>query len=327
MANDVAVTTGKSMFKHPERFLSVLVIGSLLVAAGIFIFPWITLALTNTIWMMIMFAIFAFLGIILVNKRLWASVFVFSDIISKRALGIVIQMDKFIIAENNIKKMEERRDFFGEESKKVTKQGEALNMKINSKMAEIEKLNDRAIAAKNNNLAQDAAIALNKKELVEKSIETLIPLRNGLTGLREKCQVIYKDIDYKIQIKKNELEEKKDLFATASAGQKALSAAWKALKGDPDENAMAEMAMDALNDSIANDLASMKDDYAKITDITKDIQLDNAAAEIRGLKKLENLELNSIDMKNLKARTKEPVQLKIHVAGKIDQTHEGLLDD
>ena len=163
--------------------------------------------------------------------------------------------------------------------------------------------------------------------MLEKSIEILIPLRNGLAGLTEKCQTIYKDIDYKIQLKRDELEEKKDLYATANAGKKALSAAWKALKGDPDENAMAEMAMDALNDSIANDLASMKEDYYKITDITKDIQLDNAAAEIRGLKKLENLELNSLNMANLKARTKEPIRLKNHIPGQIDKSHERLLDD
>lgn len=319
--------TKKSIFKRPERLASLALVGGLFTLIGIYILPFVTLALTNTIYFGIMLAIAGFLGIILLNKRLWQSFFYLSDLFAKKAMGFVIQMDPFIIAEQHIHKMEEQKEIFYEQSKLVDKQKELLNKKIAERVQKIEHLNNRSLAADKNQMPEEAALSLRQKEKLESGLNRLIPLRDGLTNMGNNLEKIYKNIGFVIEEKKFDLEENKDLYNSLTAGSKALSTAMKIFNGDPDENLNLQMSMDALNDDMAEKLAGMKRDYATITNFTKSVDLDNAAYEMAAMKKLENLETNKLQISALKDRAREKVPVRLRAAGQIDKSsHAGLLE-
>lgn len=318
----------KSIFKRPERLASIAIVLGILAVIGVYVLPFLTLALTNAIWFGITLAIAGVLAIILFNKRLWSSFFYLSDLISKKALGVIIEMDPFIIAEQNIKKMEEQKEIFYDQSKQVDKQKELLNKKIAERMQKIEQLDNRAETAKANNLLPEMGLAIRQKERLEAGMNRLIPLRDGLSNMGRNLDTIYKNIGLVIQEKKFDLEENKDIYNTLTAGSKALSTAVRIFKGDPDEKLNLELSMEAMNNDMAEKLASMKKDYSTISDFTRSIDLDNATYETAGLKKLENLETNRMQINALKDRSREKVPVQNYIPGKVqNSSHAGLLDD
>ncbi len=327
--NDIQETSkGKSMFKHPERLASVLIIGGIVAVIGVYVLPFLTLALTNMVYFGIACAIAGFLAIILFNKRLWSSVFYLSDMLSKKALGIIIEMDPFIIAEKRVANMVTQQNIFSDEAKKVLSQKELLNAKINERMKAIETLEVRARTAKNNNMPEEFSNIERDRARKQNGLDRLIPLRNSLEKLYDNLIKIYKKIGYTISDTKSELEDKKDLFASLTAGRNALSTALKIFKGDPDEQLRFEQSMEWLNNDMAEKLASMKQDYTMISDFTNSIDLDNATYEQKGLDRLENLKSADMEMVSLRDRAKEPVLVSKRELGKVDKSsHMGLLDD
>jgi len=232
----------------------------------------------------------------------------------KRLIGFVIELDPFIIAEDYINDMEKQREMLYKQSIDVDGQKEKINMKIEEKEKEVNKLLNKAKAAKDNNMLPELGNATRQIARLQEYIKQLDPIRNNLARIGDYLTKIHKNSAYLIEDAKNELELKKDLCKSVTSGNKALSSALKIFKGDPEKKLLVEQSMEFLKEDIAGKLANMKKAISYSSDFMRSINLDNATSEQQGLRLLESF--NPEQELRLSAEVK--IAAPIREIGKVD---------
>jgi hypothetical protein len=278
----------KSYWQRPAGKFGIVIGLGLLAVIGYYVVP----ILTTVVWNTLNFGIaLASLGIFLyciTNRKLRLSFFYLYEILMKKLVGLVIELDPFIISEDYIHDMEEQREKLYKQSIDVDAQKEKINLKIKEKEDEIRKLMIKAQTAKEKNMLPELGNATRQIGRLNEYIAQLTPIHDNLDRMGDTLTSIHKNSGYLIEDAKNELELKKDLYKSVSMGNKALSSALKIFKGDPEKKLLVEQSMEYLKEDIASKLANMKKALNYSTDFMRSIDLDNATYEKEGLKMLES---------------------------------------
>jgi hypothetical protein len=278
----------KSYWNRPGGKFGLLIGIGLLVAIGYYVIP----ILTTVVWNTLNFGIaLVCLGVFLyciTHRKLRLSLFYLYEWLMKKLVGLVIELDPFLIAEDYIGDMEEQREKLYNQSVDVDAQKEKIDLKISEKEKEMTQLLSRAKAAQNNNMLPELGNATRQIARVKEYIAQLTPIRDNLARIGDYLTKVHKNSGYMIEDARNELELKKDLYKSVTSGNKALSSALKIFNGDPEKKLMVEQSMEFLKEDIATKLASMKKAINYSTDFMRSIDLDNATYELQGLKMLES---------------------------------------
>jgi phage shock protein A len=206
----------------------------------------------------------------------------------KKLVGVVIELDPFIIAEDYINDMQEEREKLYKQSTEVDGQKEKIDLKIREKESEISKLMTKAQAAKERDMMPELGNATRQIGRLNEYIKQLTPIRDNLSRIGDYLTRIHKNSAYLIEDAKNELELKRDLYKSVTSGNRALTSALKIFKGDPEKKLMVEQSMEFLKEDIASKLANMKKAISYSSDFMRSIDLDNATYEKEGLRMLES---------------------------------------
>ncbi|RFS23869.1 hypothetical protein DVR12_08240 [Chitinophaga silvatica] len=277
----------KSYWNRPGGKFGILIGLGLLVAIGYYVVP----ILTQVVWNTLNFGIaLVCLGVFLyciTHRKLRLSLFYFYEWLMKKLVGLVIELDPFLIAEDYISDMEEQREKLYKQSIDVDAQKEKIDLKINEKEKEMGQLLSRAKAAKDNNMLPELGNATRQIARIKEYVAQLTPIRDNLAKIGDYLTKVHKNSGYMIEDARNELELKKDLYKSVTSGNKALSSALKIFNGDPEKKLMVEQSMEFLKEDIATKLSSMKKAINYSTDFMRSIDLDNATYEVQGLKMLE----------------------------------------
>lgn len=283
----------KSYWNRPGGKFGIIAGIGMMVVIGYFLVP----ILTTVTWNVLNFGIaLACLGAflyVITHKKLRLSLFYFYESLMKKLVGLVIQMDPFIIAENYIESMEHEREKLYAQSLEVDTQKEKIELNIREKQIEINKLMLRAQTAKEKEMMPELTNATRQIGRLNEYINQLNPIRENLTRIGDHLTAIHKNSAYLIEDAKNELDLKRDLYKSVTSGNAALNSAMKIFKGDPEKKLLVEQSMVALKDDIARKLASMKKALSYSSDFMRSIDLDNATYEKEGLKLLEKFNLEN----------------------------------
>ncbi len=278
----------KSYWSRPGGKFGIIIGLGILVLIGYFVLPILTSIVWNTLNFGIALVCLAIFLYCVTNRKLRLSLFYFYEILMKKLVGIVIELDPFIIAEDYLGDMEEQREKLYKQSIDVDGQKEKINLKIKEKKDEINKLMSKAQVAKEKNMAPELGNATRQIGRLNEYIAQLTPIHENLSRIGDYLTKIHKNSAYLIEDAKNELELKKDLYKSVTSGNQALSSALKIFKGDPEKKLLVEQSMEFLKEDIAGKLASMKKAISYSADFMQSIDLDNATYEKEGLKLLEN---------------------------------------
>jgi phage shock protein A len=277
----------KSYWQRPGGKFGTLAGLGILAAIGYYVLP----ILTSIVWNTLNFGIaLACLGVFLycvTHRKFRMSFFYLYEILMKKLVGVVIELDPFIIAEDYIKDMHEEREKLYKQATDVDGQKERIHAKIKEKESEISKLMSKAQVAKEKNMMPELGNATRQIGRLNEYIKQLSPIHDNLSRIGDYLTKIHKNSAYLIEDAKNELELKKDLYKSVTSGNKALTSALKIFKGDPEKKLMVEQSMEFLKEDIASKLANMKKAISYSSDFMKSIDLDNATYEKEGLKMLD----------------------------------------
>ena len=254
---------------------------------GYYLMPIATTIVWNTINFGIALVVGFVLFMILSNRKLWMSLFYLYEILMKKLVGIVIELDAFIIAEDYIRDMEKERDNLYNKSVEVDGQKEGIVAKISEKEKEKNKQLNIAAAAQKQGMGMELANATRQVARLDQYIASLTPIKANLEKIGDYLTAVHKNSKYMIDDMKNDLDLKKDLYQSVTKGNNALNSALKIFNGDPEKKLMVEQSMDYLKDDMAGKLASMKKAISYSGDFMKSIDLENASYQTEGLKMLE----------------------------------------
>jgi phosphate uptake regulator len=279
----------KSYWNRPGGKFGIFAGLCLLGLIGYYVLPILSGIVWNTLNFGIALVCLALFVYAITHRKLRLSLFYFYEILMKKLVGIVIELDPFIIAEDYLGDMEKQREKLYEQSIEVDSQKEKINMKIKEKKDEIDKLMTKAQVAKDKNMLPELGNATRQIGRLNEYITQLSPIHENLSRIGDYLTKIHKNSAYLIEDAKNELDLKKDLYKSVTSGNQALSSALKIFKGDPEKKLLVEQSMEFLKDDIAGKLANMKKAISYSTDFMKSIDLDNATYEKEGLKLLESV--------------------------------------
>jgi hypothetical protein len=283
----------KSYWNRPGGKFGTLAGLGILGVIGYYVLP----ILTSIVWNTLNFGIaLACLGIFLycvTHRKFRLSLFYFYEILMKKLVGVVIELDPFIIAEDYINDMQEEREKLYKQATDVDAQKEKIHAKIKEKEAEISKLMSKAQVAKEKGMMPELGNATRQIGRLNDYIKQLSPIHDNLSRIGDYLTKVHKNSAYLIEDAKNELELKKDLYKSVTSGNRALTSALKIFKGDPEKKLMVEQSMEFLKEDIAGKLANMKKAISYSSDFMKSIDLDNATYEKEGLKMLDNFNPDS----------------------------------
>lgn len=316
-----AETKIKSYWNRPGGKIGTLVGLGILGCIGYYIFPILTTITWNTVNFAIALAAAFALYMFLSNKKLWLGLFYMYEIIIKKFVGMVIELDPFIIAEDYIKDIEKERENLYNKSLEVDGQKEALESKIKEKERDKRKQLDIAAAAQKNGMTMEMANATRQVSRLEAYINQLTPIKTNLEKIGNYLTQVHKNSKYMLEDMKNDLELKKDLYKSVTKGNNALKSALSIFNGNTEKKLMVEQSMDYLKDDIANKLASMKKAINYSSDFMKSIDLENASYQAEGLRMLEEYKPDLFKFE------KEPEAEKIRVQQKMTQVNASQYDD
>ena len=277
----------KSYWDRPGGKFGTIAALGILAVIGYYVFPIVTTIVWNTLNFGIALASLGLFLYCITNRKLRLSFYYFYEILMKKLVGLVIELDPFIIAEDYIRDMEKQREMLYEQSIEVDSQKEKIDLKIKEKEKELNKLVSKAQAAKENNMMPELGNATRQIGRIQEYIQQVTPIRDNLARIGDYLTKIHKNSAYLIEDAKNELELKKDLYKLVSSGNKALNSALRIFKGDPEKKLLVEQSMEYLKDDIAGKLANMKKAIGYSADFMRSIDLDNATYEKDGLKMLD----------------------------------------
>jgi phosphate uptake regulator len=281
--------TLKSYWNRPGGKFGTAIGLVLLALIGYYVFPILTTVVWNTINFGIALVCLALFLYMITNRKLRLSFFYFYEILMKKLVGIVIELDPFIIAEDYLGDMEEQREKLFNQSVEVDTQKEKIDLKIKEKKDDINALMTKAQVAKEKNMLPELGNATRQIGRLNEYINQITPIRDNLSRIGDYLTKIHKNSAYLIEDAKNELELKKDLYKSVTSGNEALSSALKIFKGDPEKKLLVEQSMEFLKEDIAGKLANMKKAISYSADFMQSIDLDNATYEKEGLKLLEGV--------------------------------------
>ena len=283
----------KSYWNRPGGKFGIFAGIGILGLIGFYVLPILTTVVWNTVNFGIALSCLALFIYAITNRKLRLSLFYFYEILMKKLVGVVIELDPFIIAEDYLGDMVEQREKLYQQSIEVDAQKEKINLKIKEKKDEIKKLMTKAQVAKDKNLLPELGNATRQIGRLDEYIAQLTPIHDNLFRIGDYLTKIHKNSAYLIEDAKNELELKKDLYKSVTSGNQALNSALKIFKGDPEKKLLVEQSMEYLKEDIAGKLANMKKAIGYSADFMQSIDLDNATYEKEGLKLLESVNPDS----------------------------------
>ncbi|OFY99301.1 MAG: hypothetical protein A3K10_03090 [Bacteroidetes bacterium RIFCSPLOWO2_12_FULL_31_6] len=277
----------KSYWNRPGGIFGIIAGVGILGIIGYYVIPILTTIVWNTLNFGVALLCLGLFLYCITNRKLRLSFFYLYEILMKKLVGIVIELDPFIIAEDYINDMEKQRQKLYDQSVEVDAQKEKIDLKIKEKQDELNKNMSRAKVAQDKNMGPELANATRQITRINEYIKQLSPIRDNLARIGDYLTKVHKNSAYLIEDAKNELELKKDLYKSVSSGNKALSSALKIFNGDPEKKLLVEQSMEYLKEDIATKLANMKKAIDYSSDFMRSIDLDNATFEEQGLKMLE----------------------------------------
>jgi hypothetical protein len=310
----------KSWLSKPDGKFGLVFGLGLLGVIGYYVLPILTTIIWNTLNFGLALLVISVFLYMITNKKLRMSAFYLYEILMKKLVGVVIQLDPFIIAEDYIKDMRRERENLNIKLIEVDKQKELLAESISDKIKVVDNNMERAKVAQQKGASQQSTLAIREAERAKDYIERLKPILNGLTQVSSYLKKVYDNSEYTILDAESELTYQKEKYKAVTSGNNALNSALKIFKGDPDKKLLLEQSAEFLKDDMANKFAQMKRSIEITSTFMEKIDLDNAVFEEKGLKQLEamnpDLMFNSVNNPNnlqvlsTKSQTLVPNQYK-----------------
>ena len=268
----------------------------LLVGGGYLLYkflPYLVSIAQNTLYLVAMLMALAALVYILVDPRMRNLIWYMYKSVMRWITGVFVTIDPIGILKTYVEKLESN---LGAMSKQIGNlQGQMRQMQslidgnvkdIDGSMKLAEQAKKQGIDAQVLLMTRKAARLKDSNEKYEILYKKMELLKKVLVKMYDNSAILLEDTKDQVKVKE---QERKAIRTSHSAMKSAMSI----LSGDPDQRAMFDMAMDNINNDVANKVGEMERFMEMSSNFMNSIDLQNGVFEEEGLKMLDDWEQKS----------------------------------
>jgi hypothetical protein len=288
--NSIQNTTKKSYWDRPDGKVGIIAGVCLLGYAGLKLLPILTAIVWNTINFGIALGVGFALFMIVSNKKFRLSMGYLYQLFFKKLTGFVIELDPFIIAETYIQNMIKEQVNLKNKLSELLGQREDLSKAINDNKTELDRNQARyKVGEKNNDevVMQTAAAEIGQ---ISTTNNSLIDKLNNIDIIADVLDKMDKNSTIVIKNAQSSLKHTKREYYLLLKANSALNSALSIINGDPDEREMLERSAEAVQMTMSNELAKMKQGIKQSNEYLKQVNLNRAVDVEVGKKIIQELQ-------------------------------------
>jgi len=292
----------KSFWEKPEGFTGMILGVGAIALGGWALFlalPTIIVLLQNTLVAIGLGVLAVVVATVLMDQRNWILAYAMYQSLMKAITGLFVTIDPIGIIENYIRTLKGKIENINHQLEVLagqkSKVGEQINLAKKKKQQALllaQQAEKEAKKGKENAQSMSQQVGLNAKEAQRQQdfIDNIMNMYNKidflyrvLTKIMENSQVVLKDTENEVAMKKQERE-------TWIAASSAVRSAQSILIGNPNEQALFEMGMQEVANQISQKTGEMDRFMDRTKEIMNNIDLRNGVMQDQGMKLLEQFE-------------------------------------
>lgn len=252
----------KGFFKKPEGKLGMtLLIGGIVAALWFWsqIYVFVLSMLVDTLHIVMLGGILFALGYMILDGNIRAIVWNVYKMICRAVTGIIVEMNPLQIIRNHLTKMKETREEVNQKINIVSGEAKKMLKDIDQNTADAKKnkeLHDYAV--KHNASQEEIATYEMEFGLLVESNNNLGPHYNELIKIQAFLEKIYKSSGFQVTQLESTIRVKEREYKAIIASNKAMRSAMSLIKGNPDQKAIFDMAMEHIADDMAMKIGEME---------------------------------------------------------------------
>lgn len=271
------------------------VIGIAVVVGFFNILPFLLAAATNLLYLVLECAALAGILFLATNKQFKAFIGAGYFILMRKLAGLLVELDPIAIVRMKIAKMNSKLEEIGQTIGRIRGLIDTSEKGINSKKRELKDNLDQVQYWKEQNKLEKAQVAKNQANRLEEFIKNKLQrLKDSkkwyeiLCKLEEMTKLTVIDTENEVAIREEEFKEIKEQH-------KAYKSVMSIIKGDPDDMAMFQAAMDFMANDISAKLGEMEHVLNSAGGLIDQYEADKAISSKQANELLERYDKFGID--------------------------------
>jgi len=211
----------------------------------------------------------------------------------RKITGIFVTIDPIGILKNYISDLEGNLKQMGKQIGNLKGQMRKIKTMVEQNNKDIE--HNLIMAKKAKQLGQESQLVLatRKAARLKESNTKYAALHKKMAVLYRVLTKMYSNSEILLEDTKDQVKVKEQEYKAIKASNSAMKSAMSIIKGDPDQRAMFDQAMEHIADDVSNKVGEMERFMEMSSDFMNSIDLQNGVFEEKGLKMLEKYEKQS----------------------------------
>src|ERR1700687_3006075 len=273
----------KPWWKKSENFVGAPVVGlglaALFTYVGVHVLPFVILAATNTIYMVVLLGVLAGLLFAALDKDVHKAAYYGWKLLTRAIGWAIVNQNPVGVIEISIKRMQARLDEMMQNKNDVGGQLKGLQSKINQNASKAElDLKKAKQAEKTNDIQGKTLMAMEAQQLLL-SNKNLSETKNKIELMYRVLDKMVSTVDFNIKKTSSELEIKKEERKAIMSAHKALTSGWKGISGSSPDAEMYNRAMENIAETANRQLAEIDDIMDLSQGIIKGVDLEKGVIE------------------------------------------------
>jgi predicted nucleic acid-binding Zn-ribbon protein len=283
----------KSFWQRPEGVTGALFMLGLIVGGGILLnstLPTLVTLAENTFYLSGMLAALAGIVFVVLDPKARNLVWYAYTSLMRAITGMFVRIDPISILKSYVEELEDNLRNLSKQIGSLRGQMRQLKGTMDGNLAEIQKNMALAEQAKKKNDDKNLTLSARKAARLQEAnakydvlYQKMEVLYRILTKMYENSEIVLEDTKDQVMLKQQE-------YQAIKASHSAIHSAMSILKGDPDQRAMFDSALEALADDIGKKVGEMERFMDTSRNLMASIDLQNGVFEDEGLRMLEEFE-------------------------------------
>lgn len=283
----------KSFWQRPEGVTGALFMLGLIVGGGMLLnsmLPTLVAMAENTLYLSGMLAALAGVVFVVLDPKARNLVWYAYKSVMRWITGMFVRIDPISILKSYVEELEDNLRNLSKQIGSLRGQMRQLKGTMDGNLVEIQKNMTLAEQAKKKNDDKNLTLSARKAARLQEAnakydvlYQKMEVLYRILTKMYENSEIVLEDTKDQVMLKQQE-------YQAIKASHSAINSAMSILKGDPDQRAMFDTALEALADDIGKKVGEMERFMDTSRNLMASIDLQNGVFEDEGLRMLEEFE-------------------------------------